>query len=199
MNPNNIHPITDRMLQRSDKEGMLGQKGCVFWFCGLSGSGKSTLALNLERDLHNAGIHSAVLDGDNLRSSLNKDLAFSENDRAENLRRASEVAKILLSNGLVVLGSFISPKKEFREFARSIIGKESFREIYIKAPFETCQQRDVKGLYAKVQSGEIKDFTGSSSAFEEPINPWLTIETDSESPEESSKKLFDRIINEVRN
>jgi adenylylsulfate kinase len=187
------------MLQRCDKEGMLGQKGCVFWFCGLSGSGKSTLAVNLERDLHNAGIHSVVLDGDNLRSSLNKDLAFSEEGRAENLRRASEVAKILLSNGLVVIGSFISPKKEFRDFTRSIIGEESFREVYIKAPFKTCQNRDVKGLYAKVQAGEIKNFTGSSSSFEEPINPWITIETDSETPEESSKKLFERIINEVRN
>lgn len=199
MNPNNIHPINDRMLQRSDKEVMLGQKGYVFWFCGLSGSGKSTLAVNLERDLHNAGIHSVVLDGDNLRSSLNKDLAFSEKDRAENLRRASEVAKILLSNGLVVIGSFISPKKVFRDLTRSIIGAESFREVYVKAPFEKCQDRDVKGLYAKVQSGEIKNFTGSSSSFEEPINPWLTIDTDSESPEESSKKLFDRIIKEVRN
>ena len=199
MNPGNIHPINHRMLQRYDKEGMLGQKGCVFWFCGLSGSGKSTLALNLERDLHNAGIHSVVLDGDNLRSSLNKDLAFSEEGRAENLRRASEVAKILLSNGLVVIGSFISPKKEFRDFTRSIIGEESFREVYIKAPFKTCQNRDVKGLYAKVQAGEIKNFTGSSSSFEEPINPWITIETDSETPEESSKKLFERIINEVRN
>ena len=199
MNPGNIHPINHRMLQSYDKEGMLGQKGCVFWFCGLSGSGKSTLAVNLERDLHNAGIHSVVLDGDNLRSSLNKDLAFSEEGRAENLRRASEVAKILLSNGLVVIGSFISPKKEFRDFTRSIIGEESFREVYIKAPFKTCQNRDVKGLYAKVQAGEIKNFTGSSSSFEEPINPWITIETDSETPEESSKKLFERIINEVRN
>ena len=199
MNPGNIHPINHRMLQRYDKEGMLGQKGCVFWFCGLSGSGKSTLAVNLERDLHNAGIHSVVLDGDNLRSSLNKDLAFSEEGRAENLRRASEVAKILLSNGLVVIGSFISPKKEFRDFTRSIIGEESFREVYIKAPFKTCQNRDVKGLYAKVQAGEIKNFTGSSSSFEEPINPWITIETDSETPKESSKKLFERIINEVRN
>ena len=199
MNPENIHPINDRMLQRCDKEGMLGQKGCVFWFCGLSGSGKSTLAVNLERDLHNAGIHSVVLDGDNLRSSLCQDLAFSEEDRAENLRRASEVAKILLSNGLVVIGSFISPKKEFRDFTRSIVGAESFREVYVKAPFKTCQQRDVKGLYAKVQSGEIKNFTGSSSSFEEPINPWITIETESESPEESSKKLFERIIKEVRN
>ena len=199
MNPGNIHPINHRMLQRCDKEGMLGQKGCVFWFCGLSGSGKSTLAVNLERDLHNAGIHSVVLDGDNLRSSLNKDLAFSEEGRAENLRRASEVAKILLSNGLVVIGSFISPKKEFRDFTRSIIWEESFREVYIKAPFKTCQNRDVKGLYAKVQAGEIKNFTGSSSSFEEPINPWITIETDSETPKESSKKLFERIINEVRN
>ena len=199
MNPGNIHPINHRMLQRYDKEGMLGQKGCVFWFCGLSGSGKSTLAVNLERDLHNAGIHSIVLDGDNLRSSLNKDLAFSEEGRAENLRRASEVAKILLSNGLVVIGSFISPKKEFRDFTRSIIGEESFREVYIKAPFKTCQNRDVKGLYAKVQAGEIKNFTGSSSSFEEPINPWITIETDSETPKESSKKLFERIINEVLN
>jgi adenylylsulfate kinase len=198
MKSNNIHPINDRLLDRNDKEILLGQKGCVFWFCGLSGSGKSTLAVQLEKDLHNTGIHSIVLDGDNLRNSINQDLGFGESDRAENLRRASEIAKILVSNGLVVIVSFISPKEEFRQIARGIIGENSFREVFIKANFETCQSRDVKGLYAKVKAGEIENFTGKSSSFEPPSNPWITINTESESPEESSQELFRRIIKEVQ-
>ena len=198
MKSNNIHPISDRLLNRNDKENLLGQKGYVFWFCGLSGSGKSTLAVHLEKDLHNAGIHSIVLDGDNLRSTINQDLGFSESDRAENLRRVSEIAKILVSNGLVVIVSFISPKEQFRQAARGIIGQDSFREVFIKASFETCQGRDVKGLYAKVKAGEIENFTGKSSSFEPPSNPWITINTESESPEESSQELFRRIIKEVQ-
>lgn len=198
MKTNDIHPIDDHLLDRIDKEHLLGQKGCVFWFCGLSGSGKSTLAVQLERDLHNAGIHSVILDGDSLRSTINKDLSFSESDRTENLRRVSELAKILLSNGLTVIVSFISPKKHFRETARGIIGEDYFREIFIDASFKTCQERDVKGLYKKVKAGEIKNFTGVSSSFEPPSNPWITINTESEPLQESSQKLFNRIINEVR-
>ena len=198
MKSNNIYPISDRLLNRNDKENLLGQKGYVFWFCGLSGSGKSTLAVHLEKDLHNAGIHSIVLDGDNLRSTINQDLGFSESDRAENLRRVSEIAKILVSNGLVVIVSFISPKEQFRQAARGIIGQDSFREVFIKASFETCQGRDVKGLYAKVKAGEIENFTGKSSSFEPPSNPWITIDTESESPEESSHELFRKIIKEVQ-
>ena len=198
MKSNNIHPISDRLLNRNDKENLLGQKGYVFWFCGLSGSGKSTLAVHLEKDLHNAGIHSIVLDGDNLRSTINQDLGFSESDRAENLRRVSEIAKILVSNGLVVIVSFISPKEQFRQAARGIIGQDSFREVFIKASFETCQGRDVKGLYAKVKAGEIDNFTGASSSFEPPSNPWITIDTESESPKKSSQELFCRIIKEVQ-
>ena len=198
MKTNDIHPINDHLLDRIDKERLLGQKGCVFWFCGLSGSGKSTLAVQLERDLHNAGIHSVILDGDSLRSTINKDLSFSDSDRTENLRRVSELAKILLSNGLTIIVSFISPKKHFRETARGIIGEDYFREIFIDASFKTCQERDVKGLYKKVKAGEIENFTGVSSSFEPPSNPWITIDTESESPQESSQKLFNRIINEVR-
>jgi adenylylsulfate kinase len=198
MKSNDIHPINDHLLDRIDKERLLGQKGCVFWFCGLSGSGKSTLAVQLERDLHNAGIHSVILDGDSLRSTINKDLSFSDSDRTENLRRVSELAKILLSNGLTIIVSFISPKKHFRETARGIIGEDYFREIFIDASFKTCQERDVKGLYKKVKAGEIENFTGVSSSFEPPSNPWITIDTESESPQESSQKLFNRIINEVR-
>ena len=198
MKTNDIHPINDHLLDRIDKERLLGQKGCVFWFCGLSGSGKSTLAVQLERDLHNAGIHSVILDGDSRRSTINKDLSFSDSDRTENLRRVSELAKILLSNGLTIIVSFISPKKHFRETARGIIGEDYFREIFIDASFKTCQERDVKGLYKKVKAGEIENFTGVSSSFEPPSNPWITIDTESESPQESSQKLFNRIINEVR-
>ena len=193
-----IFPINDRLLVRSDKELMLSQKSRAYWFCGLSGSGKSTLAIQLEKDLHNSGIFSVVLDGDNLRGGLNQDLGFSDADRMENIRRVSEVAKILVSNGLVVIVSFISPKKEFRELASKIIGSDSFREIYTQADFETCHKRDVKGLYAKAEKNQIKDFTGKSSAFEAPLDPWISIDTANETISKSSQTLFDQIIKDVQ-
>ena len=193
-----IFPINDRLLVRSDKELMLSQKSRAYWFCGLSGSGKSTLAIQLEKDLHNAGIFSVVLDGDNLRGGLNQDLGFSDADRMENIRRVSEVAKILVSNGLVVIVSFISPKKEFRELASKIIGSDSFREIYIQAEFETCHTRDVKGLYAKAEKNQINDFTGKSSTFEAPLDPWISIDTANETISKSSQTLFGQIIKDVQ-
>ena len=198
MNPKNIHPVNDLLLRREDKEILTGQKGKVFWFYGLSGSGKSTLAIQLEKKLHLAKIHSLVLDGDNLRSSLNKDLGFSDTDREENIRRVSDVAKILSENGLLVIASLITPKQRFREMAQSIIGKDSFRDIFIKASFQKCKDRDVKGLYAKANAGEIKDFTGKGSNFEEPECPWLTINTENDEPEESVKKIFDSILKEIK-
>ena len=198
MTVNNIHPISSSLLKSKDKETLLGQKGNVFWMYGLSGSGKSTLAIRVERDLHQSKLHSIILDGDNLRNSLNKDLGFTDKDREENLRRACEVAKMLAVNGLVVIASFITPRRKFRESAREIIGKEFFNEVFVKASYKKCKERDVKGLYAKAEKGEINQFTGKSSEFEEPIAPWLTIETELETPEASAKKLLDAILEKVK-
>jgi len=194
----NIHPVTTRLLSRSDKEDMLGHKGAVFWLCGLSGSGKSTLAVELEKKLADQAIHSIVLDGDNLRSTLNKDLGFSEDDREENLRRVSEVAKLLVGSGEVVIVSFITPLDKFREQAKSIIGSVDYFEVYVQASFETCRQRDVKGLYAKASVGKISDFTGKDSAFEPPSSPWLTIDTENDDPDKSSDRLLQAALKEVR-
>ena len=198
MPPENIHPLTTRLLSRRDKQDLLDQKGSVFWLCGLSGSGKSTLAIELEKDLASQSIHSIVLDGDNLRSTLNQDLGFSEGDRMENLRRVSEVAKLLAGNGVVVIVSFITPLEKFRQQAKSIIGSSDYFEVYVRASFETCQQRDVKGLYAKVSDGKISDFTGKDSSFEEPNNPWLTIDTENQDLDKSSETLLQAVLNEVR-
>lgn len=195
---NNIHPISNSLLKSKDKETLLGQKGNVFWMYGLSGSGKSTLAIQVERDLHKSNIHSIILDGDNLRSTLNKDLGFTDADREENLRRACEVARMLAVNGLVVIASFITPRRKFRESARKIIGEEFFNEVFVKASYQKCQERDVKGLYAKAEKGEINQFTGRGSEFEEPIAPWLIIETELETPEASAKKLLDAILEKVK-
>ena len=195
---NNIHPISNSLLKSKDKETLLGQKGNVFWMYGLSGSGKSTLAIQVERDLHKSNIHSIILDGDNLRSTLNKDLGFTDADREENLRRACVVARMLAVNGLVVIVSFITPRRKFRESAREIIGEEFFNEVFVKASYQKCQERDVKGLYAKAEKGEINQFTGRGSEFEEPIAPWLIIETELETPEASAKKLLDAILEKVK-
>ena len=194
----NIHPVTTHLLGRSEKEDMLGHEGAVFWLCGLSGSGKSTLAVELEKKLADQAIHSIVLDGDNLRSTLNKDLGFSEDDREENLRRVSEVAKLLVGNGEVVIVSFITPLDKFREQAKSIIGSVDYFEVYVQASFETCRKRDVKGLYAKASEGKISDFTGKDSAFEPPSSPWLTIDTENEGLDKSSDRLLQAALKEVR-
>ncbi len=186
----NIHPEFSRQLGREDKQSLLGQRGVVLWLCGLSGSGKSTMANALERALHDEGKYAVILDGDNLRSGLNGDLGFSDEDRHENIRRTAEVAKILSSNGAIVILSLITPQEENRAQAREIIG-ESYREIFIKADFETCQQRDVKGLYAKQAKGEIKNFTGAGSSFQEPVSPDLVIDTDALTEAESLQKLIE--------
>lgn len=187
---NDIHPITERMIPTSEKMQLLGQKGMVFWFYGLSGSGKSTLAVEMEKKLHTDGKISVLLDGDNLRTGLNKDLGFSDTDREENIRRVSEVASILCSNGLIVLVSLITPLKKFRANARSIIGANHFKEIFVKASFTTCKKRDVKGLYAKAIEGKVKSFTGKTSDFEEPDQADLIINSEKESKIESVEKVY---------
>ena len=190
MNESDIHPITDRLISRGLKEKLLGQKGVVFWLYGLSGSGKSTLAIEMENRLHQENIHSVVLDGDNLRSGLNSDLGFSNQDRAENIRRVSEIAKLFSTNGIITLVSLISPLREFRNKAKSIIGEDHFHEIFINASYSTCKERDVKGLYAKAEKGMVQSFTGQDSEFEEPETDYLMIESENENLEQSADLLY---------
>ena len=175
-----LYPTFDRMLPRAAKEALLGQSGAVVWMYGLSGSGKSTLAHRLERALHEEGRLVKVLDGDNVRTGLNKNLGFSEGDRRENIRRVAEVAKLFAECGAVVVASFITPAEELRRLAREIVGDSDFFEVYVKASYETCAARDPKGLYAKVHAGEVKQFTGRDSAFEEPSRPDLVLDTEAD-------------------
>jgi len=176
--PEHLYPVFDRMLPRTAKEELLGQSGAVLWMYGLSGSGKSTLAHRLERELHSAGRLVKVLDGDNVRVGLNRNLGFSDEDRLENIRRVAEVAKLFADCGIVVIASFITPNNELRRLARDIIGDDDLLEVYVRASYETCANRDPKGLYAKVKAGEVKHFTGRDSSFEEPERPDLVIDTE---------------------
>ena len=193
-----IYPIFDRMLQRNDREKLLGQKGIMLWFTGLSGSGKSTLAIALERELYNSGILCRILDGDNIRTGINNNLGFTEADRVENIRRIAEVAKLFVDCGVVTIASFISPTEQIRQMAADIIGKDDFFEIYVNTPLEVCEERDVKGLYKKARQGEIKNFTGISAPFEAPLNPAITIDTSACSLEESINLLKKIIIPQIK-
>ena len=199
MCPQDIHPITDHLVNQKSKETLLGQKGAVFWLCGLSGSGKSTLAIKLEKDLHECGFHSVVLDGDNLRETINQDLSFNDKDRKENIRRIAQLSKLLSSNGIIVIVSAITPKESFRIKSKEIIGEENYYEIFVNASYEKCSKRDVKGLYAKADKGLIQDFTGKKSNFEEPQKAWLTINTEEDSVLESSNNLLSKVIVEIKN
>ena len=193
-----IYPIFDQTLNRLDKEKLLQQRAVVVWMAGLSGSGKSTLAKGLERELHQRGHLTQLLDGDNLRSGINNNLGFSEADRLENIRRSAETAKLFLHAGVVTICSLISPTTEIRQLARNIIGEEDFLEVYINAPFDVCAQRDVKGLYKKALNGEIKNFTGLDAPFEAPTQPALEIRTDVESYSDSLQKLLDTLLPRIK-
>lgn len=187
----NLHPIHDRMLSRAEKEARLGHKARVIWLYGLSGSGKSTLAVALERRLGAEGVATALLDGDNLRTGLNRGLGFSDSDRTENLRRVAEVAKLFVQAGVVTLCSFITPQRAHRTLARDIIGADDFLEVYVAASFETCARRDPKGLYAKAAAGTVGQFTGRDSSFEAPAEgeSAFVIDTEAESPDTSLARL----------
>jgi len=187
---NEIYPIFDQMLSRSDKEELLGQKGVMLWFTGLSGSGKSTVAIALERELQKRGLLCRILDGDNIRSGINKGLGFTAEDRRENIRRIAEVAKLFVDTGIITIAAFISPSNDLRRMASDIIGAEDFKEVYISTPLEVCEARDVKGLYAKARRGEIKNFTGISAPFEAPEHPALSIDTSKVSLEDSVKQIL---------
>lgn len=195
----NIHPIFERTLSTADKEKLLNQRGLVLWMTGLSGSGKSTIAIGLEKQLHEIGILTQLLDGDNVRTGLNKNLGFSEEDRTENIRRVAETAKLFSQCGIITLCSFVSPTIAIREMAQTIIGSGIFYEIYINASFEECAKRDVKGLYEKAMKGKIKNFTGLDAPFEPSISPFITLDTEKEDANTSVNKLFEAVLPLVRN
>ena len=190
----NLFPIFDDILQREDKEELLNQNSKVIWMTGLSGSGKTTVAKGVERYLHSQGILNQLLDGDNIRVGISSNLTFSSEDRAENIRRISEVSKLFLNCGVVTLNCFVSPTIEIRNIAKEIIGADSFIEVYINASVDTCEKRDVKGLYQKARNGEIKDFTGISAPFEAPESPEIEINTAELSVDESVQKVLDYIL-----
>lgn len=198
MSQDNIHPIFDRMETREDKERQLGQRGMTLWFTGLSGSGKSTIAVALERELSCRGILCRILDGDNIRTGINRGLGFSEEDRRENIRRIAEVCKLFTETGIVTLAAFVSPTNELRAMAREIIGEADFKEIYVATPLEECERRDVKGLYQKARRGLIKEFTGISSPFEAPEAPALTIDTTDRSVEECVAEVWALVESSIR-
>jgi len=167
-------------ITKEDRERLNKHKGFCLWYTGLSGSGKSSIAVKVEEKLFEKGIRTYILDGDNIRHGLNKNLGFSHEDRTENIRRIGEVSKLFADAGIVVGTAFISPYRKDRDNVRELLGTENFVEIYIKAELETCEERDPKGLYKKARAGEIKDFTGISAPYEEPPNPELVVNTTEE-------------------
>jgi len=194
---NHIHPIFDRQISRETKEQFLNQKAKVIWLTGLSGSGKSTIALGLEAEFFKHGYMTKILDGDNTRTGINKNLGFSIEDRSENIRRIAEVSKLFVNSGLICINSFVSPTEAIRAMAKEIIGPDDFIEVFVNTPLETCIERDVKGLYAKAQAGEIKGFTGIDSPFEPPEQPELTLFTANESIKESVEKVFNFVLPKI--
>lgn len=196
-NDRDIYPVFDRMLTRADKERLLGQHGLMIWFTGLSGSGKSTIAIALERELHERGILCRILDGDNVRSGINNNLGFSEEDRVENIRRIAEVSKLFVDTGIVTIAAFISPNNTLRRMAASIIGETDFIEVYVDTPLSVCEQRDVKGLYKRARNGEVKNFTGISAPFEAPEHPALRLDTSRLTIGQSVDKLLGLILPKI--
>ena len=194
----NLFPIFEDIIQRKDKENLLNQNSKVIWLTGMSGSGKTTIAKGLEKYLFSKGIINQILDGDNIRVGLNKNLSFSEADRTENIRRIAEVSKLFLNSGVVTINCFVSPLKKMRQLAKDIIGKEDFIEIYINASLEICKQRDVKGLYKKALNGKIKNFTGISSNYEAPEQADLELLTNDKSVKESIEELSKFVLPKIK-
>ena len=195
---NNIHPVFDQILLRPEKEKLLNQHSKVIWFTGLSGAGKTTIAQQVERELNKLGFLTQILDGDNIRSGINNNLGFSVKDREENIRRIAEVSKLFLNCGIICINSFISPTEDIRKIATDIIDRENFIEVFVNAPIEVCEQRDVKGLYKKARKGEIKNFTGIDSPFDIPENPDIELKTDKLSVEQSAQKCLEYVLPLIR-
>lgn len=195
--PDNIF-LHQHSITKTDRQKINGHKSLILWLTGLSGSGKSTLANLLEQKLYEEGIKTYILDGDNIRSGLNKDLNFSDIDRIENIRRIGEVAKLFVEAGIVVITAFISPFKNDRQTVKDLVEKDEFLEIFVDCPVEVCEQRDVKGLYKKARAGEIKDFTGISSPYEKPDNADLIIDADKKTKHENAELLFQFVMSKVK-
>ena len=195
---NHIYTTFDRIKGRPAKEVYLKQRGKVIWMTGLSGSGKTTLASALEKRLFELNYFCQILDGDNVRSGINRNLRFTDEDRMENIRRIAEVSKLFMNCGIILICAFISPTNEMREMAREIIGEADFLEVFIDTPLEVCEQRDPKGLYKKARAGEIKNFTGISAPFEVPTHPFMAVDNTREDIDETVREMLKRIIPEVR-
>ena len=178
-------------ITKEDRVTLLNQKGTTIWLTGLSGSGKSTIAVELEHALIENKHQAYILDGDNIRHGLNKNLGFSPEDRTENIRRIGEVAKLFTEANIITIAAFVSPYREDRDNVRKLLGRGEFVEIYVKCSLEVCEKRDTKGLYKKARAGEVKDFTGISAPYEEPLNPELTIDSSKLSIEESTRTILD--------
>ena len=185
-------------ITRAEREEKLGQRGFVLWFTGLSGSGKSTIANAVEQKLFKSDFKTYTLDGDNIRQGINRGLTFTAEDRAENLRRIAEVAKLFIDSGQICIAAFVSPTIKDRQLVKDIIGEKDFIEVFVDTPLEICEQRDVKGLYAKARKGEIKNFTGISAPYEAPINPSIRVKTENKTIESSAQEVFDYIQNNLK-
>ena len=183
----------EHQVTKSERCQLNGHRGAVLWFTGLSASGKSTVANTVDHKLHALGKHTFVLDGDNVRHGLNKNLGFSAEDRAENIRRIGEVAKLFCDAGMIALTAFISPYRADRDNARSLLENGEFVEVYVQASLETCEARDPKGLYKKARAGEIKGFTGIDDPYEAPSNPELVLDADNKSIDELADEVIDHL------
>ncbi|GED15040.1 adenylyl-sulfate kinase [Aneurinibacillus migulanus] len=184
-------------VTKADRQRKSGHKSVVLWFTGLSGAGKSTLANEVERRLYEKGVRTYLLDGDNIRHGINKDLGFSPEDRTENIRRIGEVSKLFVDAGVVVLTAFISPYRADRELARSLVEADEFIEVYVKCAIEECENRDPKGLYKKAKAGEIPEFTGISAPYEEPENPELIVTTDAQSLDVCAEQVVEYLKKKI--
>ncbi len=193
----NLFPVHHEIRGREEKQKQLNQRSKVIWLTGLSGAGKTTIAKYLEIELVNRHFFTQVLDGDNVRTGINNNLGFSDQDRYENIRRIAEISKLFVNCGVITINCFISPTEDIRKMARDIIGKEDFIEVYVNAPLNVCEARDIKGLYSRARRGEIKEFTGITSPFESPQHVDLEIRTDLLSIDESVKLLLNLIIPKI--
>jgi adenylylsulfate kinase len=193
---NNIYPSP--ITPRSDKEKFLNQRAKVIWLTGLSGSGKTTIASRLEEKLFSLGYFCQVLDGDNVRAGISKNLNFTAADRIENIRRIAEVSRLFMNCGIILICAFISPAKTMRQLARDIIGPADFLEIYVNTPLDECEKRDPKGLYKKARAGEIQNFTGVSAPFEEPVNPFLEVDNTNPNIAETIERIVNKLLPEIQ-
>ena len=184
-------------VKQEDRSGLKNHKPLLLWFTGLSGSGKSTIANAVEVALSSKGIHTYLLDGDNVRMGINSNLSFSPEDRTENIRRIAEISKLMVDAGLVVLASFVSPYREDRENVKKIVGYANFVEIFVNTPIEECERRDVKGLYEKARRGEIENFTGVNAPYESPLTPEIEVDTTKMKVEEIVDVVLKNIMGKI--